>query len=124
MPQELVTRNHLTDSSRKSPMGLAKRQLIRELAVESAHGEFGVPAQRDECDGCRGHAVQFPVLERFRRATWTMYAKSPLQPHRLRFRGLLLTGSSVRERPVIHTSPGDGCLSVDAINVRQHLLGA
>jgi hypothetical protein len=38
------------------------------------------------------------------------------------FSRLLLTGDSVRERPVIHTSPGDGCLSVDAINVRQHLL--
>ena len=35
MPQELVTRNHLTDSSRKSPMGLAKRLDLPEVAVAS-----------------------------------------------------------------------------------------
>jgi hypothetical protein len=56
-------------------------------------GDFCVPARYGLNASACGHAVQFPQLPALPRATWTLYARRPLQPAPVvRARGLLPTG--------------------------------
>jgi hypothetical protein len=93
------------------------RPKLRHGVIAQARfdGDFCVPARYGLNASACGHAVQFPQLPALPRATWTLYARSPVQPAPVVLGGFSRQGTRAsvrrlctgRRAKTVRSRPGD-----------------